>query len=220
MDSADHAAIDFDIRFLKKGKRSVVLALPPTYHGPIGLVITYWGLFEGCFDSCLSGLIEGEVADSGARDTAGWQRRSFESRRKLLKDICNEWLSSWKPDAAHELIRIIDRSGDLSAKRNSVAHGTFRYTIPPHSSKAVNVRAVNPSTGKEWPITVDKLKKLYHDISHLTCDLHQCFSSFAEMQGPFHAIEDKEILRAYSESIRSSNPNPNKLQLPPVSSQE
>lgn len=213
------AQFQFDIKFMRKGKRSVGLLLPLDYHAPIGLVIAYWGNFEIAFDTCLKWLITEEQADGSIRDVAGWQRRQFESRRKLFKEICNEWLSTWRPKEAVDLIQIVDKSADLSAKRNNIAHGTFQYTILPYSSTVTNILALNHSNGKPWPFDVMKLKKLYHDISHLTAELFECFSEFAQMQGQPILFEDKELLRVYRETIHPWNPNPKKRQSPPKSSQ-
>ncbi|KSV95392.1 hypothetical protein [Sinorhizobium sp. GL28] len=204
------ASFDFDVRYMRKGKHSVMLFLPPEYHAPIGLVIAFWGNFEVFFDKVLAGLIEGEASDGVTRDTLNWRRRNFERRRELFRDICKEWIASWQPEASQKLLHILDQSGDLSAKRNTVAHGTYAYSIAPYSSDAVDVRALNHSTGKEWPFTVDTLKKLYHDISHLTYDIYECFLSIGKIEGDFHAIADSEILRVYRETHHPWHPNPKK----------
>ncbi len=204
------ASMSFDIRFMKKGKHSTFLLLPESYHAPIGLVIAHWGNFETVFNACLSGLIDGEKADGGSRDTDGWQRHRFKSRRRLFKDICSEWLVSWRPAEADVLKGLADRAGDLGWKRNLIAHGSYGYTILPHSSEVTNCRAVNQGTGDEFRFDADILKKLYHDISHMTADLVIAFKCFGEIEGPFHALPDTEILKVYRESIHPRNPNPKK----------
>lgn len=203
---------------MKKGKHSVFLALPEKYHAPIGLVVAFWGHFETAFDACLDGLIQGEMADGGSRDTKEWKKRKFRTRRALFKTLCSEWLSSWKPDAASKLIDIADRSADLHWRRNMIAHGTYAYAISPHSHIAENCRAINAETGQEMPFDEMVLKKLYHDISHLTADLVLTFRSFGEVTGPFSALPDTEILRVYRETNHPWHPNPKKRTPPPQSS--
>ena len=91
-----------------------------------------------------------------------------------------------------------------------IAHGTYAYTIPPMSSLAANCRAVNQETGELMPFDGDVLKKLYHDISHLTADLIMTFRLFTTVEGPFFALPDTEILRAYRETNHPWHPNPRK----------
>lgn len=215
---APSASLSFDIRFMKKGKHSVILFLPEAYHAPIGLVIAYWGNFETVFNACLGGLIEAEQNDGGTRDTTAWKHRRFKSRRELFKELCSEWLAGKKPEVATLIAEMADRAGDLSWKRNMIAHGAYSYEIPPMSSGAVNCRAIDHEKGKEFPFDETVLKRLYHDISHLTADLVAAFSAIGKVEGPFHALPDTEILRVYRETSHPWNPNPKKrISLPPSS---
>ncbi|MFV2035650.1 MAG: hypothetical protein ACC631_11205, partial [Halocynthiibacter sp.] len=167
-DIPPRAAVSFDIRFMQEGKYSTFLFLPKKYHASIGLVIAYWGNFEGVFDSLLAGLIEAEVADGKVREVSDWKRQSFKQRRRIFKDICNNWLAQSHSDTARKLCKISDLSGDLQRQRNMIAHGTYVYSIKPYSSEVENCSAVNNKTGDELPFDDWVLKKLYHDISHLT----------------------------------------------------
>jgi hypothetical protein len=190
----------FDVRYMRKGQHSVMLLLPEAYHAPIGLVIAYWGNFEVAFDACLAALISGESADGGTRDTSNWNRRRFKRRSSLFKKICSEWLSTWKAVEAKKLATIADRAGDLHWRRNMIAHGVYSYTIPPYSSVATNCRAINHESGDEMPFDEHVLKKLYHDISHLTAELIMTLKTFCSVEGPFLALPDTEVLRVYRET--------------------
>jgi hypothetical protein len=214
------ASFDFDRRFMRKGKHSVFLWLPKEYHASIGLIVAYWGNFEAFFDICLNALIEGETGSGFVRDTTGWRRLPYKKRRRLLKDICAEWLSPMYPQATERIVRIVDQSASLHAKRNLLAHGRYTYTIPAYSSVATNCRAINPDTGAEMPFDELSLKKLYHDISHLTADLFLAFKEIGEVSGPFHAFPDTEILRIYRETNHPWNPNPSKRTPLPEASHE
>lgn len=208
------ASMSFDVRFMRKGKHSIFLHLPEDYHAPIGLVVAYWGSFETIFDAMLSALIEGEQADGVDRDAGNWRRKSFKHRRKLLKDVCTRWLSTWDSTAAEKIKTIADTAGDISRKRNLIAHGTYSYTVLARSSSAVSCRAINHKTGDELMFDLDVLKKLYHDISHLAADLLIAFQSLGEVHSSFVTIPDEEILRLYRETEHPWNPNPKKRTSP------
>lgn len=204
------AALSFDVRYLAPGKSSVMLFLPEAYHAAIGLVVAYWGNFEVVFDACLSGLIADELADGRVRDNTNWKYRSFKKRRLLFINICREWVATWKPEVADQLVAVVDASAPLQAKRNLIAHGTYSYTIPPNSSVATDCYAVKQATGEKMPFDQDVLKALYHEISHLTADLVNAFRAIAKIEGPFHAIPDDELLRVYHDTIHPWNPDPSK----------
>lgn len=202
------ASLSFDVRYMQKGKHSVVLFLPEAYHALIGLVVAYWGNFEVVFDACLEGLIAGEVADGKVRETTGWRRQKFKNRRKLFKDICDEWLVSWNPVAAAKLTLILDSASHLHSRRNLIAHGTYGYSIPAQSSVAQGCYAFSTATSEKMPFDEHVLKKIYHDISHTTADLVDTFQSIGKIEGPFYALPDSEILRIYRETVHPWNPNP------------
>jgi hypothetical protein len=204
------ASFSFDIKYMQEGRYSVLLFLPEAYHAPIGLIVAYWGNFEVVFDSCLEGLIAGEIADGKVRDTSGWKRQSFRRRRKLFKDICKEWLMTWRPDEADRLIAIIDAASQLQSRRNLIAHGTYGYSIPPHSSVAQECYAFNGSTNEKMPFDEEVLKRIYHEISHVTADLVHTFQSFGKISGPYSQLADAEILRVYRETVHQWNPDPGK----------
>lgn len=204
------ASLSFDVRYLQSGKHSIFLFLPEAYHALIGLVVAYWGSFEVLFDSCLEGLIAAEVADGKTRETSRWRRQNFKARRKLFKEICDEWLATWKPEEAKKLVSILDSASHLHSRRNLIAHGTYEYSIPAHSSFARNCFASNNSTNEKMEFDERILKKIYHDISHLTADLIITFESFGEVKGPFRMLPDAEILRIYRETVHPWNPNPKK----------
>lgn len=202
------ASMSFDIRFMRKGKESAFIFLPEPYHAPIGLVIAHWGNFERHFDICLEGLRAGEAADGVARGEQNF--RQFKRRRIVFKEICSEWLSSWRPEEAKALCQIADTAGDLSWKRNLIAHGQYTYSIPSKSSLATDCRAIDTESGKQFAFNADILAKLYHDISHLTAELMLTFKAIGTIEGDFHTIPDSEILRIYRETVHPWNPNPNK----------
>lgn len=204
------ASQSFDVRFLQKGKHSVVLFLPQEFHALIGLIIAYWGNFEVVFDSCLNGLIEGEKLDGRERETSGWEKRSFKKRRKLFRNICDDWLSEWKPEEAKKIIPILESASHLRSRRDVIAHGTYGYIMPSYSSTATDFYAKNNSTGEKMPFDERILKKLYHDISHVTADLIFTFQSIGKVKGPFYAIPDADLLRIYRETEHPWNPNPRK----------
>lgn len=172
--------------------------------------MAYWGNFEVIFDSCLNGLIQGERLDGRERKTSGWEQLSFKKRSKLFKEICNEWLYAWKSDEAKKLNAILDAASHLRARRDIIAHGTYGYTIPPHSSIATNCLAINNKTKEKMPFDEHTLKKIYHDISHLTADLIFTFQKIGKVNGPFHAIPDSEILQIYRDTVHPWNPNTKK----------
>lgn len=209
----------YDRRFLRKGKNSVFLLLPEEYAGPIGMIIAHWGYFETTFNSCLDALVRGEAAGGETRDTTGWQIMAFRRRRALFKEIVAAWLAPWNPDAAKRLGQACDTAGDLSWKRNLIAHGMYAYTILPYSSEVTNCRATNVATGDVFNFDRDILLKLQHDISHLTCDFYFTFSEFSDVQGPFYSSPDEEILRVFRETNHPWHPNPDKRTPPPESSQ-
>ena len=202
------ATLSFDVRYMRKGKHSVMLFLPEAYHALIGLVVAYWGNFEVVFDVCLEGLIAAESADGKVRETAGWKTKSFKKRRKLFKAICDEWLAGWKPDTASELVSLMDSASRLHSRRNLIAHGTYGYSIPAHSSVAKDCYAFSHSTKERMPFDELVLKEIYHDISHMTADLVKAFQSIGNVEGPFLAVPDEEILRIYGETVHPWNPNP------------
>lgn len=202
------ATISFDVRFMRKGRHSVVLALPEAFHACIGLVVVHWGTFELTFDRCLGALIAGEAADGRARDTKGWEARGFKKRRELFKTICSEWLMTWKPEAAQELIDLLDKASSLHVDRNLIAHGTYGFTVPPHSAVATDCYAFSAASGRKLRFDEDSLKKLYHDISHLTADVMFIFNRFAKVSGGPMLVADDEVLRIYRETDHPWNPNP------------
>jgi hypothetical protein len=204
------ASLSFDVKYMHRGKYSIVLFLPEAYHALIGLVVAYWGNFEVVFDFCLEGLIAGEVADGKTRETSRWKHQNFKNRRKLFKEICDGWLTAWKPEAAQKLISILDSASHLHSRRNLIAHGTYGYSIPAKSSVARDCYAFNNSTKEKMLFDERILKKIYHDISHLTADLINAFQSFGEVEGPFYMLPDAEILRVYRETVHPWNPNPKK----------
>jgi hypothetical protein len=218
-DNPPFAALDFDIRFMRKGKHSTLLFLPKEYHASIGLIVAYWGNFEVVFDSMLDGLLEGEKSGGVVRSTTDWRKQKFRCRNSIFKEVCSEWLSTWRPTEAQTLLQISDTAADLHWRRNMIAHGTYAFTMPPNSNVATRCRAISASTGKEMPFDEKVLKKLYHDISHLTADLVMTVRAFGEIQGPFHALPDTEILRFYRETDHPWHPNPAKRKPPLESSQ-
>jgi hypothetical protein len=179
------AVHSFDVRFMRPGKRSVLLFLPEAYHGLIGLVVAYWGNFEVVFDSCLRALIEAEAADGKSRKTARWERQPFKDRSKLFGALVREWVSTWNPKAAEQLVNILDSALKLQPQRNMIAHGTYGYSVPPKSSVAENCYALNNSTGERMPFDETVLKGIYHDISHATADLVSAFKAIGTVEGPF-----------------------------------
>ena len=77
-----------------------------------------------------------------------------------------------------------------------IAHGHFTYTIPPHSGWATNFRAAHQATGEVLEFDGDYLKKLYHDISHLTADLTLTVMKIGSFEGfLIPPLSDTEILR-------------------------
>jgi hypothetical protein len=100
-----------------------------------------------------------------------------------------------------------------------IAHGVYGYSIPAGTSDAIQCKAVNHKTGEEFPFDENALKKLHHDISHLTADLLLTFSRLVKIEGPWLAFSDTHLLQASRESTRPQNPNPDKRPLPPESSQ-
>lgn len=204
------ASMNFDVKYLKKGKSSVILLLPQDMCAEIGSIIAHWGMFESAFDATLASLIEGERDDGGTRDTALWRRQKFKRRRKLFCAICKEWLSGWKPESATALKTLIDRSGDIATKRNLIAHGSYAYSIAPYSDLATNCRAINQETGEQFDFDLEVLKKLRQDISHLTADLLTEFQKFGAVEGMPPMIEDAELQRIYRDTEHPWNPNPAK----------
>jgi len=205
------AAFSFDIRNLSEGKHSAFLYLPQAFHSHIGLVIAHWGNFEVTFDHCLAALIEAEAVAVGARDPKHWKFSSFKKRRKLFRDICNEWLAKKKPVAATRLLEILDSTPHLHRQRNMIAHGNYSYTIPPLSSEAKDCYAYNGDKQEKMRFDEAILRTLHHDISHLTADLVIGFRLIGKIEGmPFVLISDVELLRIYRDTIHPWNPDPAK----------
>ena len=166
-DDIPAASFTFDLRFMKKGKRSAILFLPESHLRDIGAIIAYWGMFEINFNNALSALVEAKQAEGVTRNTPNFTRQRFKTRRKLFKSICEEWLATWDAETAAMLCVIADTAGDLAKKRNMIAHGVYTYTIPPMSSFATDCVAIDTETGDRFPFDEFVLKKLYHDIAHL-----------------------------------------------------
>lgn len=205
------ANVTIDRRFLRRGKHTAIVALPEAFHALVGLVTVHWGSFEIIFNVCLDGLIVGEQTDGGTRKTEGWESATFRHRRELFKDICTDWLANSHPDEAKELCQIIDRCGDLRQQRDMLAHGRFSYTIPPYSGDATNCRAINPRTGKEMPFDDYSLRKLYHDIAHITADLVMAFKNIGEIEGDFLALPDEQLLQVFRTANRNHRATTDKL---------
>lgn len=208
------SSFSFKLPFLRKGKHLSLLHLPEIYLPDIGAVIAYWGHLEMILDQCLKGLIEAEAADKIERDTEGWQRQPFRRRKRLFKAICRDWVSTWNPAVAAELAKIADKASSLARKRNMIAHGNYGFTLLPHSSTAEKCRAVNHETGEEMFFDTHVLQKLWHDISHLAADFILAMAKIGEIEGPWHALPDTELLRVYRETNHPWNPNPSKRQFP------
>jgi hypothetical protein len=199
------ASMSWDWRFLEDGKHSTILFLPIEYHAFIGLIVAHWGRFELSFDRCLESLVKSEALAGKKRDTLGWRTRNFKKLRKLFKTICKEWLGTKLPQDANTLCDIADDAAELARKRNMIAHGTYTYTMPPHSGLATNCRAIDTRTGEEMPFDADFLIKLRHDISHLNADLVMTFMKFAKVDG-FHSLPDTLLLQAVGRSIHPTPP--------------
>lgn len=190
-------------RFLRRGKHSALLFLPDTYHAHIGLIIAHWGQFEHLFDKFLEGLIRGEKADNGTRQTEGWEGSEFKRRRELFKAICQDWLLPWQAKPAKVLIDLCATAGDLRWQRDMIAHGTYAYTIPPMSSHAVNCRAVNERTGQVMPFDEHTLTKLHHDIAHLAADMLLTFKEFSVVENDWVVtLPDTQLLELFRETNR------------------
>lgn len=208
--SETDASFSFDRRYMQRGKHSVMLVLPEPYHAHIGLIIAYWGNFEVIFDTCLEGLIAGELQDGKVRDTHDWRINGFKKRRKLFRNICTEWLESWNNSASSQLLQILDNASHLHSRRNLIAHGTYGYSILPHSSEVTDCHAFSHATGERMHFDENILKKLYHDISHVTAELIMVFKNIGNIDGQLFIIPDEEILRIYREATHPWNPNPKK----------
>lgn len=198
------ATASFDRRYLKRGKYSAIVYLPPAYHAHVGLVIAQWGQFETVFNACLDGLVNGEQLDGVGRETNNWQGDEFRRRRELFKTICTEWLSTWRPDEAKVLCQLCDTAGDLRWKRDMIAHGTYSFTLPPRTALATNCHAINHRSGQVMPFDEHILTKLHHDIGHLTGDLLFTFKRFAEIDAPIVALPDTQLLQVFRETNRRS----------------
>lgn len=216
-DDTPAASFTFDLRFMKKGKYSAILYLPESHLRDIGAIIAYWGMFEIQFNNALTALVDAERAEGITRNIRPRQR--FKGRRELFKSICQEWLATWDAETAKTLCAIADTAGDLAKKRNLIAHGVYTYTIPAQSSLATNCVATDIETGKRLPFNEFVLKKLYHDIAHLVCDLHFAMSRIAEIEGACPSLPDTEVQRVYRETNHPWHPNPKKRTPPPESSQ-
>lgn len=211
---------DFDLRFMQRGKHSTMLCLPSDYLKSIGAIIAHWGQFEMVFTAHLGALINAEAKDQGHRQTEGWERAQFKRRRQLFKAVCSEWVAGWAKDQSIALLAICDRAGDLARKRNLIAHGAFKATLLPHSSSAVDCKVENTETGEIFKFDEYALKKLYHDISHLTADLLLVGNSIGKITNPPATLPDEQILRVYRETIHPWNPSPNRRPSPPEASLE
>lgn len=197
------AEFQADLRFLKPDKHSAILFLPISFQGPIGLVIAHWGHFEGFFDKVLKALLAGEAAEGIEREDI--RAREFKRRRALLKDVCKEWLAKYRPAEAAELSAIADRAGDLYRKRNYVAHGFFEYVS--ENGVATGFKAALPSVEEKMALSEDILKKIYHDIAHLTADLMICADKVCHLRGYFVALPDRYLLEAAQETSHPKYPN-------------
>jgi hypothetical protein len=206
--------------YLKKGKHSAVLFLPEAFHAEIGLIIAHWGQFEMLFNVALGALIDAEAQSGTVRDTEGWKRSQFKRRRTMFKEVCTEWLSTWKHKEALALLKISDRAGDLAWKRNMIAHGLYQMTILPHSSTAIDCVAVNEETNERFSFDLHVLRKLWHDIAHLGGDLLITLKSFAQVSDGFHAFSDTDLLRMHEETIRRQPPSADIPQPPPEPSRQ
>ena len=211
------ADFSFDIRFLETGKRSVMLFLPQSFHASIGLIVAYWGNFEVLFDQCLAALLEAEQTHGRTRDAGKWKTQSFNRRSRLFRQVCEDWKPR-KPEAASRFLNLLDTAVDLQLKRNMIAHGTYSYRLLPMSSTASACYAYSERSSRKILFDEGILKKLYHDISHLTADLLEAFQKIGSIDGyPFRLVQDDALLRLYRETVHPWNPDPS---LRPASSQQ
>lgn len=201
----------FDITNLSEGRHSVFLYLPQSFHSHIGLVVALWGNFEVAMDQFLGLLIDAEALDGSARDTKHWKNSNFKKRRRILRDICNEWLAKKNPDVAARLLGILDSTGHLHWQRNMIVHGNYGYTILASSSQTSDCYAYNGERSEKLRFDEAVLKRLCSDISHLTADLVIAFGEIAKINSmPFAVISDSELLRIYRDTTHPWNPDPAK----------
>ena len=195
-----------------------MLYLPEPYHASIGLVVAYWGNFEVLFDQILGALLQAEQNAGGQLQPGKWKHLSFNKRRQLFDRFCKESLNARKPEIASKFLGLLARAADLQWKRNMIAHGTYRYSILPMSSAVSDCYAYNERDDRKLPFDDEILKKLYHDISHLTADFVREFGSLGKIEGyPFILVKDDEIIKIYRNTVHPWNPDPRLRPQPPPS---
>jgi hypothetical protein len=186
----------FDSRHLKRGKHSAVLFLPKEYFAPLGLVVSYWGVFEQVFDKALSALLKMHV-DSGAPNEApNWQTLSFKSRAKLFRGLCKDTLSNEHEALGKSLATLVARAVRYSNQRETLVQGRFTQTYAVESDAAHKCQAHHQKTNEPLEFDVDDLKRLFHNISHLTIDFVNLFSELERIVGEFYTVPDAQILKA------------------------
>ena len=171
----------------------------------IGLVVAHWGDFECKLNKLIALLLT-----ATDRDEPNWDRRGFEKRKKLLKELLGQIRFETNDDVGQaRLATMLGEAADLQWRRNTVAHGVYRLTVGPMSSAAA-WRAESFHNGK--PVTVsldpDTLEKLWHDIAHLSGGLEATVNLVGASEGGLPSLPDTHWLDLFRERDRRNPPKP------------
>lgn|GEM_PF-3551629 len=190
----------FDSRYLKRGKQSAVLFLPKYCYAPLGLVVTYWGTFEQVFDKALASLLKLHLEAGGQNEVPNWQALSFKSRAKLFRALCRGTLATGNPDLAKTLATLAARAVRYSGQRDALVQGRFTQTHLLEPETMNKAQARQQKTNELLEFDVNDLKRLFHNISHLTIDFVNTFSALEKIAGEFYVVPDGQILKANSQA--------------------
>jgi hypothetical protein len=174
-------------KYLRLGKHSTFLPIPDSLLTQVGHVIVQWGNFENSFNFVLDELIEKADHNNPV------QRMAYKRRQKLLKVLAKEVLGDADKQTSDALIDLSGRSLAFHRKRNIIAHGSYRFTMLPYSNTATDFKAFVEN--EEISISIESLRQLWHDISHLNGDLVQLIKRICTLDGFDYTLPDTDLLR-------------------------
>lgn len=159
-----------DIRFLKSGQHSLIIPIPDDLVALIGHVAVQWG----AFDYRLNVITEHFIKLLRKKPPRGWRKQPFVKRKKLFKDVSQEYTAQMFPDSSQLFREIADTAASLHIKRNVIVHGYIEIkgiedaSSPTGGSATFVAHGVHKRKPISYQLTEDFLQEVKHDISHLS----------------------------------------------------
>jgi hypothetical protein len=191
-------------QYLREGEHSVLLPIDAGLASKIGLVITHWGFFEDRINALIEHLLPAAEVEE-----RNWQWRSFERRRKLLRELLKAVGFAQNDEVGQVgLAQVLEASSKLQWRRNIITHGTYRAIIGPNSSNA-NWRAIGFHNGETVTVPLDPetLDWLRHEIGHLTGKLLQTINLVGTSEGGWPIVSDTQLLQQLREHDERNAPS-------------